>query len=328
MKAMIVNKFGGPEAFEEAVVEKPEIKAGHILVKVAATSVNTIDMMIRQMGAELPISPAAPAILGMDFAGIVEEVGAGVTKFSVGDEVYGCAGGLADIQGTLAEYMLADQNLVAKKPKSLSMKEAAAIPLVGITAFEGLTRSGARKGQKILVHGGAGGVGHLAVQLANHFGAEVFSTGGTDEQLALIKELGATPINFKSETVEEYVQKYTDGAGFDVVFDTVGGPNLTNSFNAAALNANISTTVSLLEIDLTPAHFKGLSLHVIFMLIPMLHNYKRNIHGEILSNLAEIIDAGKMRPILDKKDFKLEEVGLAHKHLESGSAVGKVVVTL
>lgn len=328
MKAMIINNFGGTDVFESSEVERPKVGIGQVLVKIAATSVNTVDTMIRQMGKDLPLSPELPAILGMDFSGIVEEVGKGVTKFSKGDEVYGCAGGLAELQGTLAEYICADEKLMAIKPKSLSMKEAAAIPLVGITAYEGLTRARVNKGQKVLVHGGAGGVGHLAVQLANYFGAEVYSTGGTEKQLNLIKDLGATPINFKTETVESYVDSYTNGAGFDIIFDSVGGANLINSFNAAALNAHIATTVSLLEIDLTTAHFKGLSLHVIFMLIPMLHNHKREEHGEILTKLAEIIDSGKMKPFVNSKDFTLEEIGKAHDQLASGSALGKIVVTI
>ena len=140
------------------------------------------------MGKELPLSPDTPAILGMDFAGTVEAVGEGVSGYSVGDEVYGCAGGLADLPGTLAEYITADANLIAHKAKNLSMREAAALPLVAITAFEGLTRAGIGSGQKVLVHGGSGGVGHIAVQLAKHWGAEVYSTGGGDPQLALIRE--------------------------------------------------------------------------------------------------------------------------------------------
>ncbi|KAJ9460442.1 2-methylene-furan-3-one reductase [Diplonema papillatum] len=123
--------------------------------------------MIRAKGPDLPLSPALPAVLGMDFAGTIEAVGEGVVAFAVGDEVYGCAGGLADLQGALAEYMLADAKLIARKPKSVSMREAAALPLVGITAFEGLQRAGTKKGQKLLVHGGVGGVGHVAVQLAS-----------------------------------------------------------------------------------------------------------------------------------------------------------------
>ena len=328
MKAMIVNKFGAADCFEAAEVAKPEVKSGHVLVKIAATSVNTVDTMIRQMGAELPLSPAAPALLGMDFAGIVEAVGEDVKGYKVGDEVYGCAGGLAELPGTLTEYIAADANLIAHKPHNLSMREAAALPLVGITAYEGLQRAGIKSGQKVLVHGGSGGVGHVALQLAKHFGATVYSTGGGDKQLALIEELGATPINYKSESVESYVAQHTNGSGFDIVFDSVGGQNMLNSFEAAALNGNVASTVSMVELDLTTAHFKGLSLHVVFMLIPMLHNFRREEHARILRSLTTIVESGALKPILDDSNFQLEDIGRAHARLESGQAMGKVVVSV
>jgi len=326
MKAMMINKYGADSIFEKEEVTKPIPGIGQVLVKIAASSVNTVDTMIRNMGKDLPLSPEAPAILGMDFAGTIESIGEGVSDFNIGDEVYGCAGGLADLPGTLADYIVADSKLIAVKPKNLSMREAAAIPLVGITAYEGLMRAGVSSGQKVLVHGGSGGVGHIAVQLAKHFGADVYSTGGGDMQTNLIQKLGATPINYKTESVEDYVEKYTDGKGFDVVYDSVGGANLTKSFEAASLNGHIATTVSLLELDLTPAHFKGLSLHVVFMLIPMLHNHKRAEHGKILKKIAEISEAGHYTPIVDENRFSLEQVGDAHALLESGKAVGKVVV--
>ena len=326
MKAMMLNAYGDDAAFEAAEVPTPEAKQGHVLVKIAASSVNTVDTMIRQMGQDLPLSPATPALLGMDFAGTVEAVGDGVEGFSVGDEVYGCAGGLADLPGALAEYISADHKLVARKPKNLSMREAAALPLVAITAYEGLTRADVKAGQKVLVHGGSGGVGHVALQLAKHFGADVYSTGGGDKQTALISQLGATPINYKTESVEQYVAAHTSGAGFDVVFDSVGGANMVNSFEAAALNGQVATTVSMCELDLTLAHFKGLSLHVVFMLIPMLHNHRREVHGEILSRLTQIAEAGGLKPVLDETRHSLEEVGQAYARLQSGQAMGKVVV--
>lgn len=326
MKAMLIKAYGEDAKFEAADVERPSVKDGHVLVKIAASSVNTVDCMIRRMGKDLPLSPDPPAILGMDFAGTVEAVGAGVSGYSVGDEVYGCAGGLADLPGTLAEYIVADCNLIAPKPKSLSMREAAALPLVAITAYEGLERAGLKEGQTVLVHGGSGGVGHVALQLAKHFGADVYSTGGGEKQLALIEELGATGINYKTESVEQYVAKHTGGAGFDVVFDSVGGANMANSFEAAALNGQVASTVAMCELDLSVAHFKGLSLHVVFMLIPMLHHFKREQHAEILRKLAEIVDAGGMQPVLDETQFSLEEAGQAYARLESRKAMGKVVV--
>lgn len=326
MEAMLVNKYGEDAIFESSEIEKPRIKPQHLLVRIAASSVNMVDTMIRTMGEALPFSPANPAILGMDFAGTVEEVGEGVTGFSVGDEVYGCAGGLANLPGTLAEYIVADVNLLAHKPASLSMKESAALPLVAITAYEGLIRANVGAGQKVLVHGGSGGVGHIAVQIAKYLGADVFSTGGGEKQLALIEQLGAIPINYNTESVEDYVAKHTQGLGFDVVYDSVGGDNLSKSVEAAALNGHIATTVSLCELDLTPVHFKGLSLHVVFMLIPMLHNVKRKAHADILQKLAEIVDSGKLKPVLDETSYSLNEAGEAHARMTSGLAMGKVVV--
>ncbi|MGI1998514.1 zinc-dependent alcohol dehydrogenase family protein [Shewanella frigidimarina] len=326
MKAMIVNTFGGPEVFELANVPMPTVKSGHVLVRIAATSVNTVDMMIRQIGADLPLAPELPAILGMDFAGVIEEVGDDVTDYAIGDEVYGCAGGLADLAGTLAQYMVADVQLIAHKPNNLSMREAAALPLVGITAYEGLIRAGIAKDQRVLVHGGSGGVGHVALQLAKYFGADVYATGGGEKQLMLIERLGATGINYKTTAVTEYVAKHTQDAGFDVIFDSVGGANLTSSFDAAALNGQVVTTVSLIELDLSTVHFKGLSLHVVFMLIPMLHHFKRAQHGKILKQLAAIVEAGHLRPVLDESQFTLTDIAKAHERLASGQAMGKVVV--
>ncbi|MEL7450306.1 MAG: zinc-dependent alcohol dehydrogenase family protein [Pseudomonadota bacterium] len=328
MKAMILTEYGEKAEFQPADLPEPAIAPGHVVIRVAAVSVNTVDTMIRQMGKDLPLSPDLPAVLGMDFAGTVEAVADDVTAYKPGDEVYGCAGGLADLQGSLAELMLADARLIAHKPKRLSMREAAALPLVGITAYEGLQRAGVRDGQKVLVHGGTGGVGHVAVQLAKHFGADVYSTVGSDDQFAVIEGYGATPVNYMTQPVADYVAQHTDGAGFDVVYDSVGGANLANSFDAAALNGHIATTVSLLELDLTTAHFKGLSIHVVFMLIPMLHNIGREEHAKILGAMSEIVDAGALVPLLDESEFALADVGQAYDRLAGGKAVGKVVVTV
>lgn len=326
MKASTITAYGEAATFDIADLPKPTPTAGHVVVRIAASSVNTVDTMIRSMGADLPLSPALPAVLGMDFAGVVEAVGDGVTAFTIGDEVYGCAGGLADLQGALAEFMLADVQLIAHKPKSITMREAAAMPLVGITALEGLERAGITAGQKVLVQGGAGGVGHLVVQLAKYFGADVYATVSKDQQIEIINGYGATPIDYTSEKIADYVANYTDNLGFDLIFDTVGGANMTNSFEAAALNANIASTVSLLEIDLSPAHFKGLSLHIVFMLLPMLSGQARAKHGEVLAKLAEIVDAGALMPLVDETVFDLDHVGDAYDHLANGKAIGKVVV--
>lgn len=328
MKAMVLNQYGEQAAFEQAEMTAPKAQPGQVIVRVAATSINTVDTMIRQMGKDLPFSPDLPAVLGMDFAGTVEAIGDGVTGFAPGDEVYGCAGGLADLQGALAEYMPADVRLIAHKPRSLSMRQAAALPLVGITAFEGLQRAGVKAGQKVLVHGGTGGVGHVAVQLAKYFGATVFATASGDRAFDVINGYGATPIDYKTEAVSDYVEAHTAGAGFDSVFDSVGGANMANSLEAAALNGHVSTTVAMVELDLTTAHFKGLSIHVVFMLIPMLHNHHREAHGDMLTKLAQIVDQGAVEPLLDEQTFRFEDVGKAYDRLTSGQAIGKVVVEM
>lgn len=329
MKAMILNTYGEAAPFEEAALPRPTPSSGQVVVKIEATSVNTVDTMIRRLGqTELPLSPDLPALLGMDFAGTVEAVGSDVTRFAIGDEVYGCAGGLGDLPGALAEYISADADLIAHKPKTLSMRESAALPLVGITAMEGLQRAQVQEGQTVLVHGGAGGVGHVAVQLAKHYGADVYATVSSDEQFELMRQYGATGINYRSETIGDYVQAHTQGRGFDVIYDSVGGANMSNSFEAAALNGTVVSTVSMLDLDLTPAHFKGLSIHVVFMLIPMLHNVRRHEHQEILSALAKIVDSGSLKPLVDHREFSLLDVDTAYAHLESGQAVGKIVISI
>jgi NADPH:quinone reductase len=243
--------------------------------------------------------------------------------------VYACAGGVKGTSGALAQYMLADVRLVAHKPKSLTMAEAAALPLVSITAWEGLIdRAKVQPGQKVLVYGATGGVGHIGVQLAKWAGATVYALVSSDQKAAIAHRLGADiTINYCHQPVEEFVAEHTNGQGFDVVFDTVGDDNLQNAFKAAKLNGTVVSIVSLSQQDLTLLHAKGLTLHLVFMLIPMLFNVDRARHGEILSKLAQITDEGKIRPLLDSKTFSMSEIASAHRHAESGQAIGKVVLT-
>lgn len=326
MKAMVLNSYGNEAVFEQVEKAKPDVKPGHVVIRIAATSVNTVDTMIRAMGPDLPLSPPLPAVLGMDFAGTIEAIGEGVSSFAVGDEVFGCAGGLLDLPGALAEYMVADARLIAHKPKSVSMREAAALPLVAITAYEGLIRARTGPGQKVLVHGAAGGVGHVAAQLARHMGADVVTTVTGVSKIAAVEGMGFPVVDYAATDVQDYVKDHTDGLGFDVVFDSVGGENMLNSFEAARLNGHVVTTVSLLEIDLSQAHFKGLSLHVVFMLIPMIHNVKRADHGHILATIAELVDNQALKPMLDANTFNISDVNDAYDRLASGHAIGKVVM--
>ncbi|SVB55783.1 uncharacterized protein METZ01_LOCUS208637 [marine metagenome] len=327
MKAIILPEHGGPELFRVEEIPKPVIKLGHVLIQVAASSVNPVDFKIRQ--GLIPIGPDLPGILHGDMAGVVAEVAADVEGFAPGDEVYGCVGGFKGLPGVLADYALADARLLAKKPSNLSMTEAAALPLVTITAWNALMdRAKVREGQKVLVHAAAGGVGHVGLQLAKATGAEVHVTASSDEKIALGKSLGAdVGINYKEHSVEEYVAEHTGGEGYDVVFDTVGTTRLDDSFQAAKLGGTVVSIAARSTHDLTNVHVRGLTLHVVFMLLPMVRNDGRERHGAILKEATQLAESGKLRPHLHAEVFPFEHVGDAHALLESGNVLGKVVLT-
>lgn len=327
MRAMVVREFGGPEVMELREIPRPEPGPGQVLVRIKAGSVNPVDTKIRS-GMLAAIAPEAPTVLGCDIAGIVEATGPGVKDFAPGDEVYGCAGGVKGCPGTLAEYTAADQRLLAPKPKSLTWEQAAALPLAAITAWDGLIdRAKVHAGQRILVHGGTGGVGHLALQLCAARGAEVWTTVSSEAKAAIARSLGAAgTINYREQSVEDYVSSITGGAGFDIVFDTVGGDNVASCFQAAALSGTVVSISTRTTADLSPLHAKGLSLHVVFMLLPMLTNRGREHHGHILREIAALVDDGKVRPLCDPAAFTFAEAPAAHQFLASGQATGKVVL--
>jgi NADPH2:quinone reductase len=328
MKAMVIEEFGGADVFRAKLIPAPELIPGHVLIGVRATSVNAVDLLIRQMGPAF-LAPRFPAILHSDVAGVVVDVADDVVDFKPGDEVYGCAGGVIGMGGALAEYMLADASLIAHKPRRLSMAEAASLPLVSITAWEALfERAPVKPGSSVLIHGGAGGVGHIGIQLAKNAGARVYATVSSDEKGKIARDLGVLEaINYREMSPREYVDRYTEGQGFDIVFDTIGNENLARSFEAAKLNGNVVTTVALGSYDLTLAHLRGLSLHVVFMLIPLLHGVSRSHHGMVLREIARLVDEGKLFPRVDPRIFNFEDVSSAHAHMESGEHVGKIVLT-
>lgn len=324
MKAMIVKGLGDSDSFQLSEKAKPEAKPGHLVVEVKASSVNPIDVMLRSI--ELPWSANLPEILHGDVAGIVTAVGTGVSDFVVGDEVYGMAGGVNNTDGALAEFMLVDARLMAKKPRTLSMREAAALPLVAITAYEALVdKMQVAEGDHVLIHGATGGVGHIAIQLAKTLGATVTATHSA-ENAELAKTLGADNlIDYKLESVDDYVAAHTDGAGFDKVFDTIAGDNIQKSFQAVKFNGHVATTLPI--DDTLQVALKSLSFHSILMLIPLFHNVNHSSHGRILTEIAELVDAGKITPIIDQSDFTIWQVAQAHARFESGKAVGKIVLS-
>jgi NADPH:quinone reductase-like Zn-dependent oxidoreductase len=297
-----------------------------VVVRVEASGVNPLDIKIAA-GAAAHARVTPPMILGMDLAGVVTEVGEGVSRFQVGDEVYGMTGGIGSRPGSLAEYSAVDADLLAAKPVRLSMAEAAALPLAAITAWEGLVdRAGVGPGHLVLVHGGAGGVGHVAVQLARARGATVFATG-TGESLQVIKKLGAEPIDYRTTPVAAYVTTATGNQGFDIIFDTVGGATLDDSFAAARVyTGHVVSILGWGTHSLAPLSFRGATYSGVFTLLPILTGNGRAHHGDILRSVADLADAGKITPILDQQPYSLAAVADAHRAVAAGTAHGKVVV--
>jgi len=324
MRAVVLEEFGVEPTLRS--VERPTPGPGEVLVRVEASGVNPLDLKIKA-GAAGHARVEPPHVLGIDLAGVVTELGPGVTRFDVGDEVYGMAGGVGDLPGTLAEYAAVDADLLAGKPSRLTMVEAAALPLALITAWEGLVdRAQVGPRELVLVHGGAGGVGHVAVQLALARGATVFATGG-EADLPTIRDLGAEPVDYRATTMEEYVLTATGGEGFDVVFDTVGGQTLDLSF--AAVRPYTGRVVSILgwgEHSLAPLSFRGASYSGVFTLLPLLTGKHRAHHGQALEAAAKLVDRGLITPIVDPTPYRLGAVGEAHRAVAEGSRRGKVVV--
>lgn len=328
MKAMLLKAFGGPENFVPAELPLPEPGPGQVRVRIAASSVNPVDTKLRARGPAL--APPLPALLGADVAGVVDAVGPGVNGFAAGDRVYGCVGGLRGLPGTYAEYVAADARLLAPAPATLTLHEAAALPLVALTAWEGLIeKARVAAGQRVLVIGGTGGVGHVALQIARGRGAHVTVTATGADKQALARRLGADAVlDLRAEDATASALEATGGHGYDIVFDTTGGNALERAGHLARLNGQVIVIVARFTADLTVLHERGLSLHAVHMLIPMQHDVERERHGAILREVAALADGGRLRPLIDARRFALADVAEAHRHLEAGQAVGKIVLTV
>lgn len=328
MRAYLVEQ---PEApFTQTDIPRPTPAAGQVLVRIHASGVNPLDTKIRAGKAAHAKQPL-PAVLGLDMAGTVEAVAPDVTSFRPGDEVYGMVGGVGGHQGTLAEYIAVNADLLALKPKSLSMREAAALPLITITAWEGIVdRAKVHSGQKVLIHAGAGGVGHIAVQLAKAYGTEVFATV-SPEKKHIVEQFGATPIDYRTLTTEQYVDLHTAGQGFDVVYDTVGGATIDASFVAVKrYTGHVISCLGWTTHSLAPLSFRGATYSGVFTLMPLLTGFGQAHHGEILREAATLADSGKLRPLLNPQHFAAADpaaIAAAHTLVES-SPLGKVVVDL
>jgi len=325
MHAAVIDAPNG--LFRVAEMARPIPRTGEVLVRVKASGVNPLDLKIHA-GQAPHARQTLPAVLGIDLAGIVEAAGPEVSGFRRGDEVFGMTGGVGGLQGSLAEYAAVDADLLAEKPANLSMREAAALPLIFITAWEGLVdRAHVAAGQKVLIHGGGGGVGHVAIQIARAFGAEVFATGSANSR-AFIAQLGATPIDYEKQTIEDYVARHTQGRGFDIVFDTVGGATLDASFNAVRRFGHVVSALGWGTHALAPLSFRAATYSGVFTLLPLLTSEGRAHHGEILREATKLVEAGKVSPRLDPRHFTLSTIGEAYAAQGNRSAAGKIVIDI
>ncbi len=322
MQAVLADAKGEP--LQLVQVATPHPGPGQVLVRVAASGVNPLDAKILAGTADHARQPL-PAILGIDVAGVVVGAGKDVAQFRNGDPVYGMAGGVGGYPGSLAEYMVADARLLARKPANLSMREAAAVPLAFITAWEGLVdRACVRAGQHVLVQGGAGGVGQMVLQIAHARGATTSATG-SPEARAAIERLRAGFVH-KAAAPAEIVARETGGRGFDIVFDTAGGASLDAAFAMVRRFGHVVSALGWGKHALAPLSFRAGSYSGIFTLLPLLTGEGRAHHGAILGEATQLAEAGALVPALDRRRFTLDTVGEAYRAIAAGTGRGKLVV--
>jgi NADPH:quinone reductase-like Zn-dependent oxidoreductase len=311
MKAMIITAFGGPEVFQAGEWPKPVPQATEVLVRVHAAALNAVDYKIRRGGSWAGVKP--PAILGYDAAGVVESVGACVKAFKRGDEVF-YSPSIWGLPGSYAEYHVADESIVALKPKNLSFIEAAALPLAGMTAWDAMEFLKPKPGSTLLVHAAAGGVGSLAVQMAKAAGARVFGTCRDCNQEA-VRELGAdVAIDYRAEDFVKAVLRETGGEGVDAVYDTVGGSTLADSLPVIKPFGRAATCVSSTA-DLSSGNRKNITIYLGFM---ERARYK-------LDALRVLAECQLLRAVIDSV-LPLSEVAEGHRRLEAGGVKGKIVL--
>ncbi|MFD9499165.1 NADP-dependent oxidoreductase [Streptomyces sp. NPDC060035] len=333
MKAFMIERYGDKAGVRAGEMPDPQVGADDLLVRIHAASINPLDLKIRDGAFKAFLPYRLPLVLGNDFAGVVVQVGSAVTRFAVGDEVY--ARPDKDRIGTFAELIAVHQDDVAVKPATLTMEEAASLPLVALTSWQALVeRAQVQPGQKILIHGGSGGVGTIAVQLAKQLGAHVATTAST-AKADLVKELGADiVVDYRKQDFETVLH------GYDVVLDTLGGETLEKSLHVLKPGGKVISVAGPPD----AAFARELGLNVILRLVMSALSFRtrrraerRNVTysflfmkagGDQLRELTSLIDAGKIRPVVDRV-FPFEETREAMEYVEKGRAkAGKVVVAM
>lgn len=325
MRAIVIHEHGGPDVLKAEDRPEPELRDTDVLVEVHATSVNPVDTKVRQRSGNRQF----PIILGYDVSGVVVKCGPRAGAWQVGDEIFASPNLFRN--GANAEYVAIDGRSAARKPRSLGHVEAAVLPLVSQTAWEALhLRARIQPGQTVLIHAGAGGVGHIAVQLARLHGCRVVTTAGRPESIAFCRDVlkADEVIDYRSTSVVERVMEMTSGKGLPVVIDTVGGDVFTQSIDCAAVNGQVVTILGSSTADRGPSLlYRSLTIHYEFMGIPTAYEIEPERPGQILTGIAQLVDAGFLRPKVSHV-FPLDRVAEGHRQVETGRTIGKVAIVV
>ncbi len=330
MKAILMTDKGSVEVLQLADIAEPEIMtATEVKIRIKAVGVNPIDTKVRSNGGFY--QQIFPIVLGCDGSGEIVEVAEGVSQYKVGDEVWYCHGGLGNEQGSYAEYTVVDNRWLSLKPNNISFVEAAAMPLVLITAWNALFEKGdLQPEQTVLIHAGAGGVGHVAIQLAKLHGAQVITTVSSEEKADFVKSLGADHAVIYTETgfVNE-VKRLTHNQGVDLVIDTVGGEVFKQSIAITAYFGRLITLLDPGDVVLAEARMRNLLIGFELMLTPMLKGLDdaRDKHVIILQRCKQWLERGDLKVHIADV-FPLQQAMMAHKKIEQGHVSGKIVLEI
>jgi NADPH2:quinone reductase len=326
MRAMVIREHGGPDVLQSGELPEPTLRDTDVLVRVHATSVNPVDTKVRQRsgsGREFPL------VLGFDVSGSVVRCGNRANQWKPGDEIIASPNLFR--HGANAEYVAIDGRTAAAKPISIDHTTAAVLPLVSQTAWEALhLRARIRPGQSVLIHAGAGGVGHIAVQLAKLHGCRVLTTAGRDESIAFCRDVlhADEIIDYRRTNVAEQVKALTDGKGAPVVIDTVGGEVFLQSIDCCAVNGQLVTILGSNTGDRGQGLlYRNITIHYEFMGIPAWHELEPERPGQILSGISRLVDAGLLHPHVSHR-LPLERVADGHRQVETGRTIGKVAITV
>lgn len=310
MKAVQIGTYGGPEVLVVHDIEQPITEAGKVLVEVHASSLNPFDTKIREGYMKEVIPLELPVTLGGDIAGVVSEVGEGVDDFEVGDIVYGQANAVAGASGAFAEFAVTNASQIAHAPKDLDFTQLASLPLVGVSAWQAIVKHiNLRTGQKIFIHGGAGGIGTMAIQIAKHLGAHVATTA-TGDGLGYVTQLGADEvIDYKAEDFSTQLH------GYDAVFDLVGGEDFNKTLNILRSGGIAVSMIATADDHI--AKEKGVTALT----------QGTHVSTEALDELRTLVEQDVIAPHIDAT-YPLDQIKEAFEARENGSVRGKIVIQI